>query len=483
MTFRASMLAALYAPALLLTACATSPDYVAPRPNVGGAWLNPVDQGEVDAVWWRSFSDPVLAAIVDAALAENKSLDEADARLREARAQRDAVHGRATPQANLGALATENRLSLNGQLPVGRVPGLGRDLSLYDVGFDAAWELDLWGGVRRGKESADARLDAAAEARRSAILQVIAEAARAYFDLRTAQALKANAIADARAQADLADLVARRERAGAASRFDVVRAQAQARSTAAAVAAHDAEAATAAYRLALLTGRPPEALDPSWIAAAPLPAPPAGVTAGLRSDLLLRRPDVRRAERDLAASTADIGVATADLFPRVSLLGFTGLQAQEIGDLGSPDSLRFQFGPSLRWPIFSGGQIRARIRAADARADAAAARYEDAVLTALSESETAINRYRASSRVRLERDRARQDADEAVTLARRRFEAGEEDLTAVLQAQFTASALDRLAILAQADQLRQTAALYKALGGGWEAAEAYRPPSPSSATR
>lgn len=471
---RSSALAAICAPGLLLGACATTSDYAAPQPQLGSAWLNPVVEEDVEAAWWRSLGDPNLTVIIEAALAENTSLDEADARRREARAQRDAIYGRQLPQANIGATAIENRLSLNGQLPVGRVPGLGRDLSLYDVGFDAAWEIDLWGGVGRAREGAAARLDAATEGRRAAIIQVVAEVARTYFELRTAQALTTNAIADAEAQADLAAMVAQRERSGAASRFDVVRAEAQARSTAATIAGYEAAAAQAANRLALLTGRPPEALDPSWIAPSRPPAPPANIAAGLRSDLLRRRPDVRRAERELAAATADVGVATADLFPRVSLLGVAGVQAQSFVDLGATDSLRFQFGPALRWPIFSGGQIRARIRAADARADAAAARYEGVVLTALSESETAINRYVASSSVRIERDRARRNADEAVTLARRRFELGEEDLTAVLQAQSAASALDRQAILARAEQLHQTAALYKALGGGWEAGEAVR---------
>lgn len=466
--------AGLCVPVLLLAACTTTPDYVAPQPKVAATWLSPVTETDVDLVWWRSLGDPALAALVEAALAENTSLDEADARLREARAQRDALYGREQPQVSLGAQATESRLSLNGPLPVGRVPGLERNLKLYDVGFDAGWEIDLWGGVRRGKDGADARLGAATESRRSASIQVIAEVARTYFELRTAQALNANALSDARDQADLADLVARRERAGTASRFDVVRAEAQARSTAANIAAYEADAASAAIRLALLTGRSPEALDPSWISPSHMPAPAAEVAAGLRSEVLMRRPDVRQAERELAAATADVGVATADLFPRVSLLGFAGVQARDFTDLGASDSLRFQFGPSLRWPIFTGGQIRARIRAADARADAAAARYDTAVLTALSESEIAINRYAASSRVRVERNRARRDGDEAVKLARRRFEAGEEDLTAVLQAQSAASLLDRQAILAHAEQLYRTAALYKALGGGWQAGEESR---------
>jgi outer membrane protein TolC len=191
----------------------------------------------------------------------------------------------------------------------------------------------------------------------------------------------------------------------------------------------------------------------------------------LRSDLLRRRPDIRRAERELAAATADVGVATAELFPRFSLLGGVGFQARDVGDLFSGDSLRFQLGPSLRWPIFSGGRIRAQIRAADARADSALIRYERAVLAALSDSETAINRYAAAGETRAERDAARGAASEGVDLVRRRYRAGEDDLTALLQAQLAKSAAERLEIQARSAELQQFAALYKALGGGWEVAE------------
>jgi outer membrane protein TolC len=195
------------------------------------------------------------------------------------------------------------------------------------------------------------------------------------------------------------------------------------------------------------------------------------VGVGLRSDLLRRRPDIRQAERDLAASTADIGVATAELFPRFSLLGGIGQQARDPGDLFSGSSLRFQFGPSLRWPIFSGGRIRAQIRAADARAEAAMVRYDRSVLAALSDSETSINKYDAARRARAERDMALAAAAEAVGMARLRYREGEDDLTALLQAQASFSAADRFSIQAMAAELQQVTALYKALGGGWEAAE------------
>ena len=456
--------------ALVLAGCTVGPDYSPPVITVSETWIGAADPGSIDLAWWRAFNDPMLSELVDRAVAGNKDLDEAEARLREARALRDAVRGRTLPQAGVAGVATQNRLSENGPLPVGKVPGLGRDLSIFDAGFDASWEIDLWGGARRAVESAEARAQAAEEARHGAVIQVIAEMVRTYIDLRAAQALGANAADAAAAQAQTAHLIADRLRAGLASRADLTRAETLAHATAASIPQFRAEADAAAFRLALLIGERPEAYYDRLRVPRPLPSARREVRAGLRSDLLRRRPDVRRAERELAAATADVGIATAELFPRFSLLGGVGLQAREAGDLFSGDSLRFQFGPALRWPLFSGGRIRARIRAADARVDAALARYDRAILAALADSEAAINRFAAIEEARMERDAASTSATEAIGLAERRYQAGEEDLTTLLQTRLAQNAADRASIEAQSAQLRQLAALYKALGGGWQAA-------------
>jgi NodT family efflux transporter outer membrane factor (OMF) lipoprotein len=454
--------------AFVLSGCTVGPNYERPETMVDESWLTPVSDAEIDAKWWTALGDPLLDDLVASAIAGNKDLAEAGARLREARANRDAASGRASPQIGALATSTENRLSENGLLPVGKVPDLGPELSLYDVGFDASWELDLWGGTRRAIESAEARAQAADEAWRRVLIQIVAEVVRTYIDLRASQALALAATAEADAQGAIAALVAERVRVGVASRVDLQRAEAQARSAAAAVPAIESDAVSAAYRLALLLGRPPEDLMDILARPVALPAPPAAVSAGLRSDILRRRPDVRQAERELAAYTADIGVATAELFPRLSLLGGIGFQAREPTDLLSASSLRFLAGPSLRWPIFSGGRIRAQIRAANARSEAALIRYERAVLTALSDSETALNRQSAAARTRVEREEARAVAAEAVALARARYRSGEDDLIALLATQAAFSASDRQTIQASGAELIQVAALYKALGGGWE---------------
>ncbi|QAY80050.1 efflux transporter outer membrane subunit [Sphingosinicella sp. BN140058] len=469
----AGRLRGLWSPlvAIALAGCTVGPDYHPPELRVDEAWLGPFSGGAIDATWWRRLEDPLLSELVEEAIAGNKDLQEAAARLREARAYRDAAHGRELPQVAASAVVTQNRLSENGLLPVGKVPGLGRDLAIFDGGFDASWELDLWGGTERGIESAEARAQAAEEARRGVLIQVIGEVVRSYLDMRAAQKLREISLSDAKAQDGIARLVSERVRVGLASRGDLVRAETQAHATAATVPLLDADAAAAAFRLALLLGRPPEALQYRLRRPGRLPAGGLEIAAGLRSDLLRRRPDIRRAERELAASTAEIGVATAELFPRISLLGGIGLQARNSGDLVSGSSLRFQVGPSLRWPIFSGGRIRAQIRAADARSDAALVRYERTVLEALSDSETAINRYVAAGRARSEREAAHAAAGEAVELARRRYGAGEEDLTALLQTQVAFSSADRQRVQAHVAELMQFAAVYKALGGGWESAD------------
>ncbi len=450
---------------LLLAGCTVGPNYM--RPAVPGADANWSFAAAVDLSPWEKLGDPILSGLLRDAVAANLDLREADARLREARASRDAAAGGRLPQVDATASATEQQLSANGQLPVGLIPGFDRRYSLFDGGFDASWELDLWGGTRRSVEAADRRVAAAAARRRETLLQIVAEVARTYASLRRSQATLVSTLADVGAQADIARLVHQQFTAGEASRFDDARAEAQARNTAASIENARADIRADANQLALLTGRPPEAL--SWLVegSRALPATPSIVGVGLRSDLLRRRPDILAAEADLAAATSDVGVQIAQLFPSVSLIGSVGQQARDSGDLVSGDSLRFSIGPSIRWPIFSGGRIRAQIRGADARADAAGARYEKAVLAAFADSETAINRYAAAlARVR-EQDAARQASAIALDLARQRYRAGEDNLLTLLDAQISYTTSDRTATDARAQAFQAYASLIKALGGGW----------------
>jgi NodT family efflux transporter outer membrane factor (OMF) lipoprotein len=464
---RPYILAAL--PLFILGGCAVGPDYHPPAAIASAAkWVEPASANAVDARWWQRLGDPVLTGLVDMAVSRNPDIRIADAQLLEARANRAAAAGRRLPQIGVTGSVTDNQLSANGPFPLAKVPGFDRRYSLYDAGFDASWEIDLWGRATRDVQAASARAQAAVEARRGVLLQTIAEVVRAYVDLRGAQARLASAMQDADARGQIAALVGQRFRGGEASRFDAARADAQADATRALVPGLQASVRAAAYQLALLTGQPPEAMTALADHAASLPSTPPTVGVGLRSDLLRRRPDVRRAERDLAAATADVGVATADLFPRITLTGALGQQSRTAGDFTSGGSTRFQIGPSLSWPIFNFGRIHAQIRAADARSQAAAVRYEKSVLGALADSETALNRYAAAGAERRAREAARAQSATALDLARQLHRAGEDDLLVLLDAQSAYSESEQAALIARAAELSALAALYKALGGGWE---------------
>lgn len=463
-----------YLPALLLvplllgaSACTVGPDYERPETTVAENWLEPAVPGTVDADWWRSFDDPQLASLVERAIASSPDMREAEARLAEARANRDAARGGQAPQVEAAGSATENVLSENGQLPVAEIPGFEREFSLFDLGFDASWELDFWGRNRRQAEAAEARADAALWGRRDVLISLIAELARNYVELRGAQAELAAAEERLGAQAALARLTALRFEAGEASRIEAEQAQSQRAAAAAARDALAARAAAAAYRIAVLLGDPPENVVPGLQETAPIPEPPATIVSGIRSELLERRPDIRRAERELAAATADIGVATADLFPRFSLLGSAGFQARDAGDLLSESSGRLMVGPSFSWPIFSGGRVQAQIRGADARAEAAAARYDGAVTGALAESESAANRFANASSAAAEASAALERETEAYRLTEMRVERGEDDRLALMRARLRM--LEAQSRERDAAEARATAAvaLYKALGGGW----------------
>lgn len=454
---------------LALGACAVGPRYAGP-PTVAADshWLEPASTGAVDATWWRSLGDPLLTELVETALARNLDLREAAAAVREARANREAAVGTARPQVTASGTASRNELSANGELPIDRIPGFSRRFNLFDAGFDASWEIDFWGRVARGVDAADARVGSTTETLHAARVQVVAEVVRNYVDLRSAQARLASAARDAQARSQTASLMQASFTAGEASRVDAARAAAQAQSTHAGLAGLRADARAAAVSLALLTARPPEA----WVGLVDRPGslpsalPDAGV--GLRSELLRRRPDVRQAERDLAAATADVAVATADLFPRLSLMAGLGQQSRATGNWLAGSSARYQVGPSLSWPVFAGGRIRAEIRAAGARSDLAANRYEKAVLTALADSETALNRYAAAGSQRRDLDAARVQSTMALNLTRERYASGEDDLLSVLDAEAEDSGAEQAAVLARTAEVTALASLYKALGGGWE---------------
>ena len=272
--------------ATLLAGCAVGPEYA--RPKVGGTlgqWLAPVSPDAVDAEWWKALGDAELDALVAEALAHNLDLRIAEARLQEARANSRAVRGKTMPQVNATGSAAEQQVSANGQLPVNNIPGFQRQYSLFDAGLDASWELDLWGGVARSVQASDARAQAASIRAEDTRLRVVAEVVRTYVDLRNSQARGGLLAQEAELRGEIARLVDQRYRGGESSRSEAEVARQRADTARAQLPESDASAHAAAYSLALLTGRPPEALADMATRTAALPVPPALVGAGIRSEL------------------------------------------------------------------------------------------------------------------------------------------------------------------------------------------------------
>lgn len=470
---RPILLAAL--PALLLAGCAVGPNYKPPQTAAveaaGHDWVEQASAGPVDKAWWGRFGDPVMAALVEKAMKDAPDARAADARLAEARAQRDAVFGGYFPTVQAKGSATESTLSENGQLPIAQIPGFSRDFRLYDVGFDASWEIDFWGRQTRRLQGATARVEAAEQAQRETLLNLAAETARAYVERRAAEAALATAQDSADAAAELARLTGLRYAAGDASRIEANRAEADAREAAAGVNSAQAALAASTYRLGVLVGVAPEQVAGLLGDAAPVPSAPDTILAGLRSQLLQRRPDVRIAERKLAAATADTGVATADLFPRFSLIGGLGQQSQNTGNLFDGSSFRMSIGPSFSWPIFAGGTLLAQLRGAKARTKEAAANYDKAVLGALADSETAINRYLNTGQALVAAEQALAHERESYRLAELRLARGEDDRLALARARLVRNHAETSAREARVAHASAAFALYKALGGGWDESE------------
>lgn len=472
---RTSMLRSSLAPgvpsvmaALLLSACATvGPDYVAPETPSADRFSNAADAGftaeQIEIQWWKRFQDAALDALIQRALSANHDMRIAAARLKEARAiYRDAELDR-FPTGSASASAQRGRNSEAQAL------GGDRDLELYSLGFDATWELDLFGRVRRAVEAAEADAQAAQANLRDARVSVVAEVARNYFEYRGAELELAVARRNLDNQKQTYALTGSLLDAGRGTALDVARAATQFNATAAAIPLLEIAVKRAQHRLAVLLGESPTVFK--LAAPADLPAFTAAFPVGEPVQLLRRRPDVRFAERQLAAATARIGVATADLFPRVTLSGFLGFVATSGGDLGRAASESWSLNPTLSWAAFDLGGVRARLRASEARAEAALAVYERAVLLALEETENALVNFGRQQARLIALRAAAQSAMRATELARLRYDEGAADFLSLLDAERTQLDAESSVARAQAQAYTALIAVYKALGGGWEACE------------
>src|SRR5262249_39620713 len=343
-----------------------------------------------------------------------------------------------------------------------------RDLELYHAGFDASWELDFFGRVQRAIEASAADVETTAASRRDVIVSLLAEVARNYFELRGAQNQLAVARQNAETQRQIVDLTHALLEAGRGTDLDVSRAEAQLNLTLATIPPLETTIIRAVYRLGVLIGQQPTTLVETLSAPLPLPSLPALVALGTPDDLLRRRPDIRVAERSLAAATARVGIATADLFPRVTVLGSVGVEAGSLRGFSQGGIETFALGPRVFWAAFDLGRVRARIRAADARTEAALAQYEQRILLALEETENAL--------VDFQRQQARRDflrasaqaSEKASGLAKLRYQFGVADFLTVLDAERTRLIAEDLLADSETRTAITLIAVYKALGGGWE---------------
>lgn len=452
-----------------LAGCAVGPNYHQPQVQTSATFIEaePAVFSPDDSVgpFWGQFNDDLLNSLVIEALAANHDLRIALAHLQQARALRT--------QARLDLLPT---ITSEGgytrqQYPAAESFGAGSlDERYYNAGFDATWELDLFGRVRRGVEASRAVVEGKEATLHDAQVSVSAEVARTYFELRGEQAELAVLQSNARNQQQTVDLTNSLLDAGRGTELDTSRAKAQLDTTLAAIPPLRATVEKSIHRLGVLTGREPDALSTLLSAPGNLPDLPRMAAVGDPAGLLRRRPDIRVAERQLAASTAQIGIAVGDLFPKVTFTGNFGFAAGDLASLGSSGTKTFLIGPSISWPAFDLGRVRARIAGARAGADADLAAYQQTVLKALEETENALVVH-ARARDRLvQLTAAARESDTAAQIARARYEGGLVGFLDVLDAERAQlSAQDQLA-QSRTDAATSLIAVYKALGGGWQGA-------------
>ncbi|MET0292302.1 MAG: TolC family protein [Steroidobacteraceae bacterium] len=466
--------AVVVAVAAVLSACAVGPNYKTPKTDVAERFdaqpqLTGATEGEIEREWWKLFDDPLLDELVASAAAGNRDVAAATARLRAARAERRERFFDFLPTITGKGSYDNVRQSALGT--PGIPPGfITRDYELFDAGFDATWEFDLFGRVRRLNESARAAAQAADAARNQVLLSVISEVARNYFELRGAQRQLTVARENAKNQSSALELVNSRLDAGSGTALDTARATAQVETTLASVPPLEASVDRAMRRIAVLTGAQPGVLAERLKPVQALPTLPQSFVLGSPEALLRRRPDIRTAERQLASATASVGVAVADLFPRISVdagIGFTAPRFNALDDSGND---RRRFGPSLSWGLLDFGHVYNRIRAAGARSAESLANYEQTVLTALEETENALSDF-SRERERLEHlTKAAEASRSAADLAGQRFEGGVSDFLTALDAYRTSLEADDQLAVSQTRTATALVAIYKALGGGWEIA-------------
>jgi NodT family efflux transporter outer membrane factor (OMF) lipoprotein len=480
------LLAIALAGSMAIGGCAVGPNYQRPTAPLPAAFdtgpaspaatqaSQPSAQRPVDiARWWQSLGDSELDALVERAIRANLDLRIALSRLQESRAQEYVVGGAALPLVDVAAAGARGSGSDSTR---GRTPGplhsADNTKGLKEItevaGFDANWEIDLFGRFSREVEAARADSQAAYEARNAVLITVVADVARAYVDERAWTQRLSVARQNLQTQQQTLNLVTQRFNQGITNELDVALARRELASVQATIAPLQASIAQAQRRVAVLVGELPQSLYRELEKPTGLPSPPEKIQAGLPIELLRRRPDIREAERQLAASTARIGVATANLFPRVMISGAFGFQGQGLGQTPVTAKEIWSLGPSLYWPFLDFGYLDSLVELQDLRTQELLDNYRRAVLLAVEEVDNAISNYTAQQDRLGRLNEAVTASERAVQLATQRYERGLTDFLNVLDAQRQLYGLQDQQAVAQEGVVVQYIGLYKALGGGWE---------------
>jgi multidrug efflux system outer membrane protein len=510
--------------AIGLAGCTVGPNYHEPRskaPDAFGetatasttqpsrATTQPIQITE----WWATFHDPELDSLIQRAVKTNPNLAQAESRILEARAERLIAGAGELPTVNVGGGYLHARGSskvtfplsafgltsppkgkqansrvgspsevgaptfpgesgtVGGGVPTsplgsGGLPNVTTDL--YQAGFDASWEIDIFGGVRRSIEAANADYQAAVEDRRDVYISLLSEVARNYIELRGFQREIAIAQENLRSQQQTLSLTEDRFRAGVTTQLDVARARAEVATTAAGIPSLDAQVHQSAHHIAVLLGEQPMTLLQELIEIKPIPAAPADVPIGVPADLLRRRPDIRRAERQLASATARVGVATAQLYPRFTILGTFGFDATKFARVAEWPARYYSIGPGVTWPIFDAGRIRANIKVQNEAVRQYLSDYDQTVLNAMEEVEDTLVDYSREQQRHQALDEAVSADQQAVDLARQQYQQGVVDFLTVLEAERSLYGAQDSRARSEIQISSDLVALYKALGGGWE---------------
>ena len=512
---------------LLLAGCNLGPNFQAPHLFAPGTWFasrppppktpSMVANEPVDPAWWKLFNDPVLTELEERAARANLDVRLATVRLQESRLQRGVTAAQEYPNANANGSYTREKIADRGVIgllggggtssngagsgtsanglsgTMGGIPttavsggssgssgssssssGPGTHLpafNLWQSGFDSTWELDFWGRVRRQVEAADATILGSAESRRNSLITVLSEVARDYLQLRGQQQDLQIARDTLVSEQDSLRITRERQRGGLTTGLDVANAAAQVATTTGQIPQLQQQIAASINAISLLLGEPPNALLAQLSPAKPVPPTPPVVPVGFPSELAERRPDVRQAEEQLHSATADIGVAEADFFPRVTLSGSVGVQATQyknLGNIGAFGALQYSGGPSITIPVFQGGQLKFTLQLRKAQQQEAAVQYQQAVLQAFHDVDNALTAYSTEQQRREQLGRAVAQSRQALGLARQQYVTGLSSFLDVLTAQRTELENEQAFADSTTTVSTNLVQLYKALGGGWE---------------